>query len=336
MSGAGTLTTSQVLRQAAVRATLAPSVHNSQPWRIVIGDRCLEIHADQARQLRVLDPTGRQLVVSCGCAIFNVRVALAHRGWTTDVGRWPDRHEPGLVARISLIDRCTEESALGALDPAIDRRRTNRRQFSDRAVDPATVEVLQAAAEQEGAVLVALHSDEHRIAAAVLCQEADRVQNADPAYRAEIRAWTTSDSLRRDGVPAIAAPRVDGTAHDDIPIRDFDTTGAGWLPAQTRSSVTQCLLLLCMPGDDSGAWVHAGEALQRIWLLATQLGLAASPLTQVVEVATTRDRLRRELDLMLYPDVLLRIGHAPATPATRRRPLVDTVSMKRTASAPLT
>jgi hypothetical protein len=29
------------------------------------------------RQLRALDPTGRQLVIRCGCAVFNARVGLA-------------------------------------------------------------------------------------------------------------------------------------------------------------------------------------------------------------------------------------------------------------------
>jgi hypothetical protein len=63
---ATTQTTSALLRHAAMRATLAPSVHNTQPWRFVLAGDALEIHADPTRQLKVLDPTKRQMLISCG------------------------------------------------------------------------------------------------------------------------------------------------------------------------------------------------------------------------------------------------------------------------------
>ena len=63
-----------ILRNAAARATLAPSIHNTQPWRFRLGRHSLEMLADPDRQLRVIDPGGRQLMISCGCALFNARV----------------------------------------------------------------------------------------------------------------------------------------------------------------------------------------------------------------------------------------------------------------------
>jgi hypothetical protein len=46
----------------------------------------------------------------------------------------------------------------------------------------------------------------------------------------------------------------------------------------------------------------------------------------VIEVARTNELLRQELQLRMYPHVLLRVGRAPATPATRRRRLVDVLA----------
>ena len=69
--------TKALLRKAVERASFAPSVHNTQPWHFVIRPDVLELHADNDRQLRALDPTGRQMVLSCGCALFNARVGLA-------------------------------------------------------------------------------------------------------------------------------------------------------------------------------------------------------------------------------------------------------------------
>jgi hypothetical protein len=159
-----------------------------------------------------------------------------------------------------------------------------------------------------------------------LSQRADDIQNVDPAYRAELRAWTTTDLGRRDGVPTSAVPHVDGSSHDDIPLRDFDTSGVGWLPAGTHSSRNQCLLLLGTASDTPAAWLRAGEALQRVLLETTRQGFAASPLTQVIEVVATRAALRDELGLTMFPHVLIRVGRAPATPATHRRRLVDVIT----------
>ena len=165
-----------------------------------------------------------------------------------------------------------------------------------------------------------------RLATARLSQQADQIENADPAYRAQLRAWTTDDPRCEDGVPAYAVSHVDAGAEDDVPIRDFDTRGVGWLPTRTRSSLNQCLLLFGALQDNPMAWLRAGEALERMLLEIAAGGYAASPFTQVIEVARTNEQLRRELRLRMHPYVLLRVGRAQATLATRRRRLVDVLT----------
>jgi hypothetical protein len=161
------------------------------------------------------------------------------------------------------------------------------------------------------------------MAVARLSQKASALENADPAYRAEIRAWTTDDPARRDGVAAAAVPQVDGRTQDEIPIRDFDTRGSGSLPRDTHSSHRQCLVLLGTAADRPIDWLRCGEALERILLEMTKYGFVAEPMTQAIDVPYTRSLLRSELGLLSHPQVLLRIGRAPMTPASRRRRLVD-------------
>lgn len=314
----------QALRRAAVRAALAPSVHNTQPWRFAIADDSLEIHADRDRQLTVLDPTGRQLVISCGCAILNARAALAAAGYRAVLVRFPDPSRPSLLATLRITDdEGSLDHSLASLDPMIELRRTNRRRFAEDEVPEELVAELVAAAAGEGARLVPITRSVDRISLAVLSQRADAQQNADPGYRAELRAWTTDDARRNDGVPAMAVPHGGPGSHDDVPIRDFDTDGAGSLPTETYSDLNQCLLLLGTEQDSTEAWLRAGQALERVLLEVTRHGYAASPFTQVIESPGTRALLRSELRLRLQPQLILRIGRAPATPATRRRRLVD-------------
>jgi hypothetical protein len=311
------------LRRAAVRATLAPSVHNTQPWRLrLTKDGRLDIYADRSRQLPVLDPTSRQLLISCGCAVMNARVSLAGSGTGVRVehAEHPLRQDP--LASVSPSGDPVD-SALAALDPVIELRQTNRRQFSDEQLPDQVMSTLEAAAAAEGASLYVVREPEHRVLVATLSQWADEIENLDPAYRAELRAWTSDDPNRQDGVPARAVPHVDGTAHDEVPIRDFDTHGNGFLPSATRSSKGQTLVLLCTSGDSPQEWLRAGEALERVFLEVTRHGYAASPLTQVTEVAAARAQLRNGLGMLSYPHVLVRIGRAPVTPSSRRRRLLD-------------
>jgi nitroreductase len=311
------------LRRAAVRATYAPSVHNTQPWRMHIVSDELRIYADRDRQLPVLDPTGRQLAISVGCAVFNARAALAGRGYKIAVERFPDRADPDLAAALRIVGESAAEIGLAALDEVVEVRQTNRRRFTEAPVPESLLDVLEEAAAAEEGRLVVVRDPDKRVAVASLSQHADNIENLNPAYRAELRAWTSDDPERRDGVPALAVPHVTGRSEDEVPIRDFDTHGAGGLPAATHSSRDQCLVLLCTVGDGQRDWLRAGEALERVLLEITRHGFMASPLTQVTEVPAARAELRRQLALDVYPHVLLRVGRAPLTPRSRRRRLAE-------------
>jgi nitroreductase len=317
-------TRTALLRRAAEQAHLAPSVHNTQPWRLVIRPDVLELYADRSRQLAALDPTGRQLVMSCGCALLNARVVLAEAAQRVRIDRLPERARPDLLARVVLLDGEAPWTPLVRLEPELARRRTNRREFLREEVPPGVIYEMANAADEEDTDLFVIASDGQRRITAELCQQAEREQLKNPDYRAELRRWTTDLLNRDDGVPAMAVPRVDDGPGGEIPIRDFDTRGNAWLPQVRESSRDQCLLLLAVREDSPRGWLRAGEALQRVWLEATRFDHVASLLTQVIEVTATRDALRDRLGLLGYPAVLLRVGRAPLTPATRRRP-VDAV-----------
>src|SRR5688500_15821564 len=119
---------SAAIRHAVGRALKAPSLHNSQPWRFLVEDDTVSVRADRSRQLLAIDPRGRELVMSIGAALLNLRVGLAWRAWGADVRRLPDRDDPDLMAVVRVVPG-SPETALAGLDPAIVRRRTNRRRF---------------------------------------------------------------------------------------------------------------------------------------------------------------------------------------------------------------
>jgi nitroreductase len=314
----------RALEHAADAAVLAPSVHNTQPWQIELRPDRLLLRADRSRQLTATDPLGRELVQSVGAALFNARVALAAAGWAVEVDRLPDPADPDLMAVVRPV-LGTPDAELAGLAPAVAVRRTNRRAFTGETVPDEVLRRLSACADEEGAVLVPVLAEHHRLLVARLTQDADRLQNADPAYRAELHRWTNRSAAQRDGVPAAAVPSGEGAKHEDVPVRDFDTSGEGGLPADTRSSVRQTMVLLASPTDDARAWLAAGEALQHVLLELTREDWVASPLTQAIEVPLTRTQLRSALTWDAHPQMLLRIGHAGPTARTPRRPRGEVV-----------
>ena len=137
--------TKALFRKAVERASLAPSVHNTQPWHFVVRPDALELHAENDRRLRALDPTGRQMVISCGCALFNARVGLAADS-VVQVDRLPDPAKQDLLARLTVLDEPAPWTPLVRLDPMIERRHTNRRDFFDEDVPPDVISELTTAA----------------------------------------------------------------------------------------------------------------------------------------------------------------------------------------------
>src|SRR5437588_11255882 len=77
--------TDKEARWAIEQACKAPSIHNTQPWRFRLAGGTFELYADTSRLVSGADPTGRELVISCGAALLNLRIALRQVGFDAKV-----------------------------------------------------------------------------------------------------------------------------------------------------------------------------------------------------------------------------------------------------------
>src|SRR5579862_7648511 len=93
--------TAEIARYVAGEAVWAPSVHNTQPWWFSVDSAGLSLYADPARQLAVADPAGREMLISCGAALFTARLSLRAAGYAPRARILPDPGQPLLVARLS-------------------------------------------------------------------------------------------------------------------------------------------------------------------------------------------------------------------------------------------
>jgi hypothetical protein len=306
-----TLAQPDVLRSAVEAAVLAPSSHNTQPWRFRITGTMLELLADRQRHLRVIDAERRQQIQSCGCALYNARVAVRSLGYLDEVtAMLTDREHPDLLATLHLgAPHVATEHEL-ALFAALRRRHTNRRAFLPRPVATSVTDALIAAAATEGATMVRVVPEQKR-ALAQLVDEADRLQYGDPAFRRELEDWLVpTGSRRRDGIPFVE--KEYGTAMPFTVMRTLRSPALASEFGRLEEELVNgspVVVVIGSRSDEPTEWLACGQALEAVLLLATTHGLSAAFLNQVLELPAQRGRVAALVPDVGYPQMVLRIGY---------------------------
>lgn len=280
-----------VLRGAVGDAARAPSVHDAQPWRWHVGVDGADLFADPSRE-----PAGdaRDVLLGCGSVLLHLLVALAGRGTSAHVDRFPDPEHPEHLARVRPV--AGQPSAGAArLAGAVATRHTDRRRFSSHPVDPAVLDRLVRTAAGWGAHL--------------------HVVGPGDARRRLVELMGRATPLRRQQTDyAVALAHHTGGAAV-VNLRD---------PHSVEHVDASVLTVLSALGDDRLHVLRAGEATAAVLLTAADLGLATTPLSRPLESAHTRASVASQvLHLPWSPQVVVRVGlpHplSPELPPTPRR-----------------
>ncbi len=314
----------EISRFVVEAAVYAPSVHNTQPWWFSTGDREISLHADVERRLPVADPDGREMMISCGAALFTARVALRYLGFVPEVHVLPDPDLPNLVARIRYdADQKAPVDYERELFAEIPRRRTHRGGFDPEPLPSAITSALRDEAAREKATLRIMADESQRRALAAVVEAGDYALRLDGARVREQAKWALPPgSTRRDGVPATAYTARPDRTEPPFPSRDF-AHGHGWglPPAGIGAIPTSAgvVSVLATPADLPRDWIGAGQALQRVLLLASSCGVAAALHSQPLEIINLRDFIRTVLCDGAYAQMVVRLGTTGQTSVSVRR-----------------
>jgi hypothetical protein len=336
------LTLTHLARLVAM-AGRAPSVHNTQPWRFRACGNEIELHADTGRMLRHIDPTGREMLISCGAALYGLRLGMRRMGYLPEMELLPDATNPSLLARLWPAGTAQVTRHESELLAALPHRHTHRGQFSPGDVPARLLAGMLKDAAYERAELIVMERPEQVDILSDLMLAAAADAAGRPEMASELRSWVHPAGMAgSDGIPACARVRWPGGnddrvrvggdevgsgeqvagLHRRLPQRNFGLpgteAGGGYPPSVTA--------VLTTAADTPADWIRAGQALHRILLHAATRWVFASLYSEPLESPARRAELRARLNLAGEPQMLLQFGRSNTAPATARRPASQTLT----------
>ena len=302
-------------------ATLAPSGHNTQPWRFRLAADRIAILPDAERRTPVVDPDDHHLFVALGCAAETLAIAAAARGHPGHITLDPAE---GGAASFAFGGAPMAEPALFA---AIARRRSSRTVYNGRPLASAELSALAEAAAMPGVDLMLLTDRPRLDHVRDLVIAGNSAQLASDAFMRELKHWIrfsphhalqTGDGLFAASSGSPALPEWLGPGMFDA---TFHAKSDNDKYARQLGSSAGIAVFVGHAADPEH-WIAVGRAVQRFQLQATALGIAHAFVNQPVEVAPLRPELATLVGLPgRRPDLLLRFGHGPTLPYSARRPV---------------
>lgn len=309
-------------------ALLAPSEYNIQPWLFRVQGDSVELCADSSRRLPVVDPQDRELIVSCGAACLNLRLAARHFGIrsTLEYGESVASEEkPGLQARLRCSGKQPATPEDERLFAAITHRQSNRSVYQARSVPEEVLAHLQSLAGYEGTWLRVIEDAPTRKTIADLIVAGDRQQWANKDFRRELAKWVHPRAAENtDGLPA--SVHAKGSFHDmtsPFLVRTFDLWREETVRNRHLAAGAPVLMVLGTFTDTSEDWFAAGMAVERVLLGACANSLQTSFVNQPIEVPSLRSRLCQALARKDFPQLIIRMGYGEQAPWTPRRSVQD-------------
>ena len=291
-------------------AVLAPSSHNTQPWRFQIENNRIDVLADPKRRLLVSDRNDRQLFISLGCAIENILTAAYCYGYGSEVIYFPDNSFDQAIASIELReDQETMAKDAFSLGSLINRV-TNRGKYKKDLPPENFLEKIQELADDRVRVDL-LTGDKKNLAAEIAVEAAIEAMN-DPEFRRELSSYVKNNFTRsKTGIPCFGMGIPD-------PISLLAPFLIKYINLNKLSKKkdedllknhTPAIIVLSTPTDTKEDWLRAGQVYEKINLEAYKIQLATAMWAAPIQISDFYRELQKVTNTDNRPQALFRLGY---------------------------
>jgi len=323
------------INQLIYYATLAPSGHNTQPWKFSIEDNVIRIFPDFERRLPVVDPDDYALYISLGCALENLIIAVKQHGMSSTIDYFPpDEKSECLRVTLSPNGGTSDEDLFNA----IPFRQSNRSLYDKKEIPEDHIQKLIESSIFDTVFVKTFDPNKQESEPIIdLVKEGNRIQFNDRQFLEELLYWirfTKKEvNIRKDGLTAevMGFPFVPRWLGRFI-LKTFAKPDSEASKSEKQIRSSSLLMLFISKKYDKIHWVDLGRCFERIALTATSLGLAHAHLNMPCEVEPVRKNLSSHLELNHdeQPLLLIRFGYTEERPRSPRRPTEEVIMQSET------
>jgi len=309
-------------------AALAGSSHNSQPWKVeVSGNHVIRLYADTTRELPVVDPKRRELYISLGAFIENLKLAAGALGYNTDVKLINDSKNNSPIAEIIPLKALPTGYDLSL----IEKRMTLRTPFKTDSIAGKNIKQILAVDPQHILYFPAASNEGRYIAQKTI--DAYAQQAYHKGAQDELAEWLRfSDrdvKAKKDGLTT-AGMQINGLS--GFFVRHFlkpkDSKKGSFIKGGIEKAKEQALncggwIVITSTCHLSAAWMNVGRLYQQLNLICTQLQLGFQPMNQLVEEENFKKQVISHLGIDKDLLFVARIGYVDKVPVpvSPRRPV---------------
>ncbi len=318
--------------------TLAPSAHNTQPWKFKIQDDRIRVYADLDRHLGSADAERRMMLLSIGCAIENMTVAAQQLGYSAVMEELDADRQFAVNGYCATIRFMRAGFVNHPLFDAVFARQTTRTIFEASHLIPADfISKLDQQATLPGIHLAWFSTPAAAADVVGLTHESVRsfLQGSNRHYdgmkwfRITRQEWESKGdgiAVFNSDAPAYVKEWVEWFAtRQDLLGNEFKQ---GEIDAVDRIIPATALWgLVYADGVSLNARVQAGRMAERVYLEATARGFAVQPLCYPTEMPETAAKLKISagLPVAAEPLFLFRIGKSDMVGKSVRRNLSEVI-----------
>lgn len=287
-------------------AVLAPSSHNSQPWRFEVRAGKIIVYPDMQRALPQGDADNRQLFISIGCAIENLVVAADYYGFRTDI----QHHGAGTTVLFQKIGEKPSHEG-NHLIFSIPKRHTNRNPYEIRLPDRQFLSWAASQGREEMRIdCVTEQGAKEKIASAVIAAGIMAMEN--DAFREELSHFVKSNITgAKIGMPAFGVGIPTPVSFvTPFMLKHFNMNKVSKRQdSALLKEQTLAFLIISSREDNIVSWMRAGQVYERIALEAERQNIRTAPMAAAIEMRQYRMALQDVLGISLLPHVFFRAGY---------------------------
>jgi hypothetical protein len=309
-------------------ASLAPSGHNTQPWRVkIVSDSEWIIGWDKSRSLPAVDPKNRELLLSIGtfCEALNIAAKSIGLECVKKVTA-KNAFSPELVKI-----RFTNTSASNEKMYALSKRRTIKNGFLSNELSREHINQITGEMKSKVYTFPKGSREAGLIDKAVL--ESNRIQAWRDDAQSELAdwiRWRDKDSEKHRNGLTSAGMEINGLAalyvknffsRDDVLSESFRNQTVEL--TQKYLSSYGSWIILSTESENPETLIHTGGDFLKLGLNAYSRKIALHPMTQPLEEKGFEEALQKDLNIKGKMQFILRAGYVEKypDPVTLRMPV---------------